>query len=123
MLGCEDVSSSFVTVEADRESRSVVDASSDSVGFVGFEEDVRDSPFVVGCSLEDSVSASSAQLFTWAMEVIGALEASSLASVAEPEDGLLTGTGLEMPFAACAYEKVAAILKTVGASAEVLCRE
>ena len=64
MLGCEDVSSSLVTVEADRDSRSVVDASSDSAGFVGFEEVVRDSPFVAGCSLEDSVSASSAQLFT-----------------------------------------------------------
>ena len=63
MLGCEDVSSSFVPVEADKESRSVVLASSDSVAFVGFE-DVRDSPFVVGCSVEDSVSVSSAQLFT-----------------------------------------------------------
>lgn len=113
----------MVTVEADKESRSVVDASSDSVGFVGFEEDVWGSPFVVGCSVEDSVSASSAQLFTWAIEVIGAFEASSFAGVAEPDAGLLTDTGLEIPFAACAYEKVAAISKTVDNSAKVLCAE
>src|SRR5690242_5369308 len=71
VLGCEDASSSLVTVEADRESRSVVDASSDSAAFAGFEVVVWDSPFVVGCSIEDSVSASSAQLFTWAIRSEG----------------------------------------------------
>ena len=57
------------------------------------------------------------------MEVIEALEASSLAGVAEPDVGLLTETGLEMPFAACAYENVAAILQTVYDSADVLSGE
>ena len=99
MLACEDTSSSLVAVEAERESRSPVDASSDSMGF---ELVVRDSPFVAGCSVEDSVSASSAQLFTWEVDVMGALVASSLAGVAEPEAGLLIEGGLEMPFAACA---------------------
>ena len=118
MLACEDTSSSLVAVEAERESRSPVDASSDSMGF---ELVVRDSPFVAGCSVEDSVSASSAQLFTWEVDVTGFLVASSLAGVAEPEAGLLAEGGLDMPFAACAYENVAAILANVCGIADMLC--
>jgi hypothetical protein len=38
------------------------------------------------------------------------LEVASLAGVAEPEAGLLTVAGEETPFAACAYENVAAIV-------------
>jgi hypothetical protein len=123
MFGWDDTSSSLVTVEADRESRSGVDVPTGSAVCVEFVEDVWDSPLVLGCSVEGSVSASSAQLFTWVTEAVGALEVSSFAGVAEPEAGLLTETGLEMPFAACAYENVAAISKTVDALANELYRK
>jgi hypothetical protein len=118
MLGCEDTSSSLAAVEEDRASMSGVDASDTSTdcegtaGFEGFWDWV--SLAAVGCSVAESVSASSAQFPTEATEVRAALEV-SLAGVAEPEAGLLTDAGEETPLAACAYENVAAIVFGVDA--------
>jgi hypothetical protein len=63
----------------------------------------------VGWSGSVALSTSSAQLLVAALvSWAGALFA-SFVGVAEPDVGLLVVAGVEMPFAACAYENVDAI--------------
>lgn len=115
----------MVTVEDDEAPRSGDDMLAVSAEWeallAGFEEERggRDSRVGAGGSGSDSVSASSAQLLTEAMDAGAGAAVVSLAGVAEPEAGLLVVAGVEMPFAACAYENVEAITMVVCASGGV----
>jgi hypothetical protein len=116
-LGNEDTSSSLVTVEADeaeapRSGEDMLEVSTDWTGCAGVDEDICGwvSRAVVGCSVADSDSASSAQLGAGPVEPFTVVEVVSLAGVAAPDAGLLCVTGVDMPFAACAYEKVDAAM-------------
>lgn len=114
-LGKEDTSSSLVTVDEDEAPRSGDDTLEPSTerdtGLAGFEDDRcgRDSWDVAEVVGRGSVSSSSAQFFTELRGAGPSVVTASLAGVAEPDTGLFAATGVAMPFAACAYEKVVAI--------------
>lgn len=118
VFGIEETSSSLVTVEEDEAPRSGDDTLEVSTEWetllAGFEDDLcgRDSRDA-GWSGNDSVSVSSAQLLTEAIDPGVGAELTSLAGVAAPDADLLVVAGVAMPFAACAYEKVEAIVDVV----------
>lgn len=114
VFGTEETSSSLVTVDEDEAPRSGEDTFEASAGCEGFGAteagcSVRASRATEGCSECDSASTSSAQLAGEALASGPETLVASLAGVAEPDAGLLVLVGVEMPFAACAYENVDAI--------------